>query len=121
MASALMPWRRRHSEPIIGAIRGPARAYYQRQSGDFPKVSSTGRLSLSAAVLSFQSSIGRDVTVPVAEIEAVREQQLPRARLGGATSQMVVSTAAGEIGFVMVDAADWTAAVSDQLAARQRT
>jgi len=86
---ALLPLRRRRSEPIIGAIRGPERAYYQRLSGEFSK--------------------------------AVRELPLRRARVRGPKSQMVVTTAAGEIGFLTNDPAGWTAAVNEQLAVRLQT
>jgi hypothetical protein len=96
------------SEP---PIRGPERAYYQRLRGEFSKVASTGRLTLMTSELVFESRIGRDVTITLADITDVRAQKIRRFHIGGAGAQFVVATARGEIGFLLKDPEGWAEAV----------
>ena len=98
------------------AIRGPERAYYQRLSGNYSKVASTGSLTLTGSEVAFRSRIGRDVTVALAEITEVRAQKIRRFHIGGADAQLVVATALGEIGFLLKDPDGWAYAVRKQLA-----
>jgi hypothetical protein len=121
----LLPWRRRRRETPIGQdlgageapLRGPERAYYQRLRGDFSKVASTGKLSLTPTDLVFDSTIGTDVTVPLRDVLDVRDQKIGRFHIGGHDSQLVIATRSGEIGFLLSDPAGWAGAVQAQLPA----
>jgi hypothetical protein len=97
-------------------IRGPERAYYQRLTGEYSKVSSNGTLTLTTSELAFRSRIGRDVTVPVRDITDVRAQKIRRFHIGGADAQLVIVTALGEIGFLLKDPEGWAGVVHGQLA-----
>jgi hypothetical protein len=121
-ALTLLPWRRNRAEAQTGrdlrgepAIRGPARAYYQRLTGDHSKVSSTGKLLLTATQLCFDSAIGTDVAVPLQDVVEVRDQKIRRFHVGGHDTQLVIATRSGEIGFLVADTAAWAAAVRVQL------
>ncbi len=92
-------------------LRGPERAYYQRLAGEYSKVASTGRLLLTASRLAFTSSIGRDVAVPLEAVVDARDQKIRRFHIGGHSTQLVIATATGEIGFLVSDSAAWAAAV----------
>lgn len=98
-------------------LRGPQRAYFQRLSGDYPKVSSTGRLTLTATHVVFSSVIGVSVSVPLTDVAQARDQEIRRFHVGGHDSQLVISTASGEIGFLLKDPAGWAAAIGGQLPA----
>ena len=97
-------------------IRGPARAYYQRLSGDYTKVASTGKLTLTASELAFRSRIGRDVTIALRDITGVRAQKIRRFHIGGTHAQLIVATAQGEIGFLLADPEGWADVVRGALA-----
>lgn len=101
-------------------LRGPDRAYFQRLSGDYSKVASTGTLTLTASELAFDSRIGRDVTVALADIVDVRAQKIRRFHIGGADAQLVVQTSRGEIGFLLKDPEGWAEAVRAGLTAHAR-
>jgi hypothetical protein len=96
-------------------VRGPERAYYQRLSGQYSKVASNGRLTLTASELAFLSRIGRDVSVALSEVTDVRAQKIKRFHIGGADAQLVIATALGEIGFFVKDPEGWARAVRGQL------
>jgi hypothetical protein len=116
------PWRRRHrdQQPRPGdggarPLRGPERAYFQRLSGDYPKVSSSGRLMLTATHVTFTSAIGASVSVPLADVAQARDQKIRRFHAGGHDSQLVIATRSGELGFLLTDPAGWAAAIGGQL------
>ena len=119
-----LPWRRRHRDQQAQQypageqpLRGPERAYFQRLAGDYPPVSSNGRLTLTATHLIFTSVIGTDVSVPLRDVEAARQQQIRRFHRGGHDSQLVIATRSGQIGFLVSDPAAWAGAIRDQLPA----
>jgi hypothetical protein len=119
-----LPWRRRHrnqrarQQPAVEqSLRGPERAYYQRLAGDYSKVSSNGRLTLTATHVVFSSVMGTDVSVPLQDVHEVRDQQIRRFHVGGHDSQLVIATRSGEIGFLVGDPAAWAGAIRGQLPA----
>ena len=116
------PWRRRRrnqqtlQELANGqALRGPERAYYQRLAGDYSKVSSNGKLTLTVTHLIFTSFIGASVSVPLADVAEVRDQKIRRFHVRGHDSQLVLATRSGEIGFLVADPAAWAGAIRGQL------
>ena len=116
------PWRRRRrnqqtlQELANGqALRGPERAYYQRLAGDYSKVSSNGKLTLTMTHLIFTSFIGASVSVPLADVAEVRDQKIRRFHVRGHDSQLVLATRSGEIGFLVADPAAWAGAIRGQL------
>jgi hypothetical protein len=119
-----LPWRGRHRDQQaqqyadgLQPLRGPARAYYQRLAGDFSKVSSNGTLTLTATHLIFASRIGTSLTLPLADVQEVRDQEIRRFHLFGHDSQLVIQTRSGQAGFLLKDPAGWAAAVGSQLSA----
>jgi hypothetical protein len=119
-----LPWRRRHRDQQAQQypdgqqpLRGPDRAYYQRLAGDFSKVSSNGTLTLTATHLIFASRIGTSLTLPLADVQQVRDQEIRRFHLFGHDSQLVIQTQPGQIGFLLKDPAGWAAAIGSQLSA----
>jgi len=100
-------------------IRGPERAYFQRLRGNYSKVSSTGTLTLTVSELAFNSRIGRELTVALADITAVHTQKIKRFHIGGADAQLVVETARGQIGFLLKDPEGWERDVVHLRAAQQ--
>lgn len=80
-------------------------------------VSSNGKLTLTATHLVFDSKIGRDVVVPLADVLEVRDQKIRRFHLYGNDSQVVIATGSGEIGILLADPATWAAAIGAQLRA----
>ena len=116
------PWRRRHrnrqtphDSAAEQSLRGPERAYYQRLAGDYSKVSSNGKLTLTATHVVFNSIIGASVSVPLADVAEVRDQQIRRFHVRGHDSQLVLATRSGEIGFLVADPAAWAGAIHGQL------
>ena len=98
------------------ALRGPERAYFQRLTGDYyTKVSSTGKLTLTATHVVFNSIIGASVSVPLADVAEVRDQKIRRFHVRGHDSQLVLATRSGEIGFLVADPAAWAGAIRGQL------
>lgn len=121
-----LPWRRRNRDqqgqqsPADGqSLRGPERAYYQRLTGDYSRVSSNGKLTLTMTHVVFSSSIGAGVAVPLADVEDVRDQKIRRFHVGGHDSQLVIATQSGEIGFLVADPASWAGAIRGQLPAAE--
>ena len=121
-----LPWRRRHRDqqtrqdsPGGQALRGPGRAYYQRLAGDYSKVSSNGKLTLTVTHVIFNSVIDVDVSVPLQDVVEVRDQEIRRFHVRGHDSQLVIATRSGEIGFLVTDPAAWAGTVQGQLPARQ--
>ena len=119
-----LPWHRRHQnqrtrQDFAGAqsLRGPERAYYQRLAGAYSMVSSNGKLTLTVTHVVFDSIIGVDVSVPLADVAEVRDQKIRRFHLMGHDSQLVIATRAGEIGFLLADPAAWAGAIRGQLPA----
>lgn len=120
-----LPWRRRRrdqqtpqapQDPARGqSLRGPERAYFQRLSGDYSKVSSNGKLTLTGTHVVFDSRIGTDVSVPLQDVTEVRDQKIRRFHIGGHDSQLVIATRSGEIGFLLKDPAGWADAIHAQL------
>ena len=96
-------------------MRGPERAYYQRLAGDYAKVSSNGKLTLTATHVVFNSIIGASVWVPLADVAEVRDQKIRRFHVRGHDSQLVLATRSGEIGFLVADPAAWAGAIRGQL------
>jgi hypothetical protein len=45
----------------------------------------------------------------------VRAQEIKRFHIGGADAQLVIATAAGEVGFLVKDSEEWAGAVQAQL------
>src|SRR5215472_6515276 len=118
------PWRRRRrnrqtlQELANGqALRGPERAYYQRLAGDYSKVSSNGKLTLTVTHVVFTSFIGASVSVPLGDVAEVRDQKIRRFHVRGHDSQLVIATRSGEIGFLVADPAAWASAIGGQLPA----
>jgi hypothetical protein len=118
-----LPWRRRHRDQQTWqdsaegqSLRGPERAYYQRLAGDYSKVSSNGKLTLTVTHVIFNSVIGVDVSVPLQDVAEVRDQKIRRFHVGGHDSQLVIATRSGEIGF-LEDPAAWADAIRGQLPA----
>jgi hypothetical protein len=118
------PWRRRNRDQQAGQdspgeppLRGPQPAYYQRLTGAYSKVSSNGELTLTATHVIFDSKIGKDVTVALADVHEVRDQKIRRVHVRGHDSQLVIATGSGEIGFLLEDPAAWAAAIGGQLQA----
>src|SRR5215472_6899655 len=116
------PWRRRRrnrqtlQELANGqALRGPERAYYQRLAGDYSKVSSNGKLTLTVTHVVFNSVIDVDVSVPLQDVVEVRDQEIRRFHVRGHDSQLVIATRSGEIGFLVADPAAWASAIRGQL------
>src|SRR5215469_7518311 len=97
------PWRRRRNQQTgqdsagEQPLRGPERAYYQRLAGDYSKVSSNGKLTLTVTHVVFNSFIGASVSVPLADVEEVRDQKIRRFHVRGHDSQLVIATRSGEI------------------------
>src|SRR5215469_7145367 len=119
-----LPWRRRHRDQQTRqdsaggqALRGPERAYYQRLAGDYSKVSSNGKLTLTMTHVIFNSVIGVDVSVPLQDVVEARDQKIRRFHVRGHDSQLVIATRSGEIGFLVADPSAWAAAVQGQLPA----
>jgi hypothetical protein len=114
-------WRRGGDRPAqdkLGgepALRGPEGVYYQFRHGHFTKVSSNGSLTLTPTRLIFDSKIGRDVTVPMTEITDIRDEKVQRVHINGHDTQLIIATAAGEIGFILDDSSGWASAVRAQL------
>src|SRR5690349_1649323 len=108
-----LPWRRNQRDQAQQdpdgqqPLRGPDRAYYQRLAGDFSKVSSNGTLTLTATHLIFASRIGVSLTLPLADMQQVRDQEIRRFHLFGHDSQLVIQTRAGQAGFLLKDPAGW--------------
>ena len=98
-------------------MRGPERAYYQRLAGDYSKVSSNGKLTLTVTHVIFNSVIGVDVSVPLQDVVEARDQKIRRFHVRGHDSQLVIATRSGEIGFLVADPAAWAGAVQGQLPA----
>jgi hypothetical protein len=107
---------RAQQDPARGQpLRGPERAYFQRLAGDYPHVSSTGKLTLTGTHLVFDSRIGADVVVSLQDVTRAMEQKIRRFHIGGHGSQLVVATRSGEIGFLLAGPADWADAINGQL------
>jgi len=98
-------------------LRGPERAYYQRLAGDYSKVSSNGKLTLTGTHVVFDSVIGVDVAVPLEDVAEVRDQKIHRFHVAGHDSQLVIATRSGDIGFLVKDPAAWAGAIRGQLPA----
>jgi hypothetical protein len=117
-----LPWRgrrrnQRAQQDLAGGppLRGPERAYYQRLSGDYSKVASNGKLTLTATHVIFSSVIGASVSVPLRDVSDVRDQKIRRFHVGGHDSQLVIATRSGEIGFLLKDPAAWAGAIRAHL------
>ena len=119
-----VPWRRRRGNQRTRqdsawgqSLRGPERAYYQRLAGDYSKVSSNGKLTLTGTHVVFDSVIGVDVAVPLQDVAEVRDQKIRRFHVAGHDSQLVIATRSGDIGFLVEDPAAWAGAIRGQLPA----
>jgi hypothetical protein len=119
-----LPWHGRRRDPLPRlasvqgrSLRGPERAYYQRLAGDYAAVSSNGKLTLTGTHVLFDSVIGVDLSVPLDDVEEVRDQVISRFHIGGHNSQLVIATRSGDIGFLLADPVAWAAAIRGQLPA----
>lgn len=116
-------WLRRRSEAATEQVRaelageglllGPENGSYRGATAPgYPVVKNAGTVALTRRRLVFRTLTGKTIEVPVAEITGVREADVFKGSVVGGQTHLIVTTAAGEIGFyVFSGIGAWVAAL----------
>jgi len=117
-------WLRRRSEAAAeqvtaelageGVLLGPEKGSYRGATAPgYPTVKNTGVIALTRRRLVFRTLTGKSIEVPVDAITGVREATVFKGSVVGGQQHLVVTTAAGEIGFyVFSGIGAWVAALN---------
>ena len=120
----LIAWLRRRSgaaadtlaAEIAGetVIRAPEQGSYRGATAPgYPVVKNTGLIALTRRRLVFRTLTGKTIEVPVEAITGVREAGVFKGSVVGGQQHLIVTTAAGEIGFyVFSGIGEWVAALT---------
>lgn len=115
-------WLRRRSEAAAeqvraelageGVLLGPEKGSYRGATAPgYPTVKNTGVIALTRRRLVFRTLTGKSIEVPVDAITGVREATVFKGSVVGGQQHLVVTTAAGEIGFyVFSGIGEWVTA-----------
>jgi hypothetical protein len=129
----ILVWLRRRSRAVaeqLGTelegetvVRAPEKGSYRGATAPgYPAVKNTGLIALTRRRLVFRTLTGKAIDVPVESITGVREATVFKGSVVGGQKHLIVSTAAGEIGFYVFSGnADWIAALSSLTAGRPTT
>ena len=117
-------WLRRRSEAAAeqmraelageGVLLGPEKGSYRGATAPgYPTVKNTGMIALTRRRLVFRTLTGKSIEVPVDAITGVREATVFKGSVVGGQQHLVVTTAAGEIGFyVFSGIGEWVTALN---------
>lgn len=117
-------WLRRRSEAAAeqvraelageGVLLGPEKGSYRGATAPgYPTVKNTGVIALTRRRLVFRTLTGKSIEVPVDVITGVREATVFKGSVVGGQQHLVVTTAAGEIGFyVFPGIGEWVTALN---------
>ncbi|KRD09544.1 hypothetical protein ASE48_05735 [Mycobacterium sp. Root265] len=117
-------WLRRRSEAAAeqvraelageGVLLGPEKGSYRGATAPgYPTVKNTGVIALTRRRLVFRTLTGKSIEVPVDAITGVREATVFKGSVVGGQQHLVVTTAAGEIGFyVFSGIGEWVTALN---------
>ena len=97
-----------------GVLLGPEKGSYRGATAPgYPTVKNTGVIALTRRRLVFRTLTGKSIEVPVDAITGVREATVFKGSVVGGQQHLVVTTAAGEIGFyVFSGIGAWVAALN---------
>lgn len=106
----LIAWLRKRSAAVAGllgaelagegVLLGPEKGSYRGATAPgYPTVKNAGAIALTRRRLVFRTLTGKSIEVPVDAITGVREATVFKGSVVGGQQHLVVTTAAGEIGF----------------------
>ena len=120
----ILVWLRRRSRAVAEhlatelegetMVRAPEKGSYRGATAPgYPTVKNTGLIALTKRRLVFRTLTGKAIDIPVESITGVREATVFKGSVVGGQKHLIVTTAAGEIGFyVFSGIGDWIGALT---------
>ncbi|MEN4472798.1 hypothetical protein [Mycolicibacterium cosmeticum] len=124
IAVPMVIWWRRRSRAVAAwftaelegetVVLGPEKGAYRGATAPgYPVVKNNGMIALTRRRLIFRTLTNTTIEVPVAAITAVRQQPVFKGSVTGGRPHLIVTTAAGDIGFyVFAGIVAWIAALT---------